>query len=108
VVTSSIKANVFWLSTRPFSASDELVMRVATQQLPAQISVGRKIDSSTLEPILDNRSHILETEVAEVTIDTRQPLVVEDFNFIQEMGRFVLVRGLDVVAGGVITCARTN
>jgi bifunctional enzyme CysN/CysC len=108
VVTSSIKANVFWMSKRPFSASDELVLRVATQQLPAQITVGRKIDSSTLEPILDNPGHILETEVAEVTIDTRQPLVVEDFNFIQEMGRFVLVRGLDVVAGGVITCARTN
>jgi bifunctional enzyme CysN/CysC len=105
VVTSSLRANVFWLSGRPFDPSDELMLRVATQEQPVQITVERKIDSSTLAPIVDNPGSILGNEVAEVSISTRQPLVVEDFNFIQELGRFVLVRGLDVVAGGVITSA---
>jgi sulfate adenylyltransferase large subunit len=103
VVTSSIRANIFWMSKRPYLPSDELLMRVSTQQTPVQIRIERKIDSSTLEPITDHGNTILETEVADVSIDARQPLAVENFNFIQEMGRFVLTRGMDVVAGGVIT-----
>jgi bifunctional enzyme CysN/CysC len=103
IVTGSIRANIFWMSKRPYVPSDELLLRVSTQQTPVQIRIERKIDSSTLEPITDHGNTILETEVADVSIDTRQPLAVENFNFIQELGRFVLTRGLDVVAGGVIT-----
>jgi hypothetical protein len=28
--------------------------------------------------------------------------VIEDFNEVQELGRFVLVRDMDIVAGGII------
>ena len=103
VVTSSIRANIFWMSKRPFTASDELLLKLSTQHAPVKITIERKIDSSTLEPIAGPGDTILETEVAEVVLNARQPFVVENFQFIQELGRFVLTRGMDVVAGGVVT-----
>lgn len=107
VITSAIRANVFWMSKRPFRAGEKLTLRVATQEVPADVTIEKKIDSSTLEPIAENPDWIMETEVAQVSIDTRQPIVVENFNDIQELGRFVLVRDFDVVAGGIITHTAT-
>ncbi len=103
VTTSKIRANVFWMSKRPFTSRETLLLRVATQEVPAEIVVEKKIDSSTLEEIQDGRDRVVETEVAQMLITTKQPVVVENFNDIQELGRFVLVRDLDVVAGGIIT-----
>ncbi len=102
-VTSAIRANVFWMSKRPFVAGEEVVLRVATQEVPVQITIEKKIDSSTLETIGENPGLVSETEVAQMLIRTREPIAVENFNDIQELGRFVLVRELDVVAGGIIT-----
>ncbi|MBD3247205.1 hypothetical protein GF378_01135, partial [Candidatus Pacearchaeota archaeon] len=40
-------------------------------------------------------------EVGNVIIKTEKPIVVEDFNNMQELGRFVLERN-DTCAGGII------
>ncbi len=103
VVTSSIKANVFWMSKRPYVAGDDIHLRLATQEMPVNITVEKKINSSTLEDISEKPDEVRETEVAQMMIQMKQPIVVDDFNRIQELGRFVLVRDLDVVAGGIIT-----
>jgi sulfate adenylyltransferase large subunit len=101
--TSKIWANVFWMSKLPFKSGEDLLLRLATQEVPVDINVEKKIDSSTLETISDSPDMVKETEVAQMLITTKTPLVVENFNDIQELGRFVLVRDLDVVAGGIIT-----
>ncbi|MEW5806091.1 MAG: GTP-binding protein [Acidobacteriota bacterium] len=103
VITNRIRANVFWMSKRPFIVGENLHFRVATQEVPITIEVEKKIDSSTLETISDNPDSVMETEVAQMLISSKDPIVVENFNNIQELGRFVLVRDLDVVAGGIIT-----
>ncbi len=102
-ITSKIRANVFWMSKQPFKKGENLLLRLATQEVPVDINVEKKIDSSTLKIILENPDLVKETEVAQMMISTKKPLVVENFNDIQELGRFVLVRSLDVVAGGIIT-----
>jgi len=51
---------------------------------------------------------LMATEVAEVSIHAKRPIVVDDFNYIQELGRFVLVRDPHIVAGGIITCASST
>ncbi|MBP7147602.1 MAG: 50S ribosome-binding GTPase [Acidobacteria bacterium] len=105
VITSSLRANVFWMSKRPFVAGEQLLFRLATQEVPVEIEIEKKIDSSTLQTISDHPDQVRETEVAQMRIALRDPVVVENFNDIQELGRFVLVRDLDVVAGGIITHA---
>jgi len=106
VTTTGIRANVFWMSKRPYLSSDEIHLRLATQEVPVTITIEKKINSSTLEAVSEKPNEIWETEVAQMMIQTKQPIVVEDFYSIQELGRIVLVRDLDVVAGGIITHTR--
>lgn len=103
-LTDSVKASIFWMSKRPFTKDQQLTFRCATQETKCKIeSIDRKINSSTLELLGENSDDIQNLEVAEVTIKTKKPVAVKDFNDVQEMGRFVLVRDDNTCAGGIIT-----
>jgi len=40
--------------------------------------------------------------VGKVFIKTEKPIIVEQSNSLEEMGRFVLIKRGDIVAGGII------
>jgi sulfate adenylyltransferase large subunit len=102
-VTSEFKAHIFWLDKQPLKEKERVIFRCATQEVPCEISEFVKIiNSSTLEEIKGNELKI--REVADVIIKTESPVVIEDFNKVQELGRFVIERG-NIVAGGIITRA---
>jgi sulfate adenylyltransferase subunit 1 (EFTu-like GTPase family) len=100
-VTDTLNARVFWMSRNPMEGGERLVLRLATQEVDCSVNVNRRIDSSTLKVL--GEGGVNNNEVAEAEIKTEKPVVVEDFNDIPELGRFVLVRGNDVVAGGIVT-----
>ena len=100
-VKSSVKASLFWMSPRAFNG-EKLVFRCATQEVPCNIKIRKRINSSTLELIEENALELKEHEAGEVLIETEKPVVVEEFNRLPELGRFVLVRGYEIVAGGII------
>lgn len=102
-VTNRIKANVFWLDRIPYKKGESLRFRCATQEVSSEIEkINRVIDSSTLELIAEDAVEIKNREVANIVIKTDKPIVVENFNKIEELGRFVLERE-DTCAGGIIT-----
>ena len=101
---SRVRAHVFWMSKEPFKPGDSLLFRCATQEIGCTIeSIGRKLDSSTLEAIEGKTRDLNNMEIGEVTLRLDAPAIVENFNEISELGRFVLTKGLDVSAGGIIT-----
>ena len=61
------------------------------------------MDSSSLATIEGRHDEIKVTEVAEVELTTDRPMVVENYNFIPELGRFVIIKGEDIAAGGIVT-----
>src|SRR6202012_1972108 len=78
-------------------------LKLATQELDAEIvSIERIIDASTLETITEGRSHIARNDVAEITIQTRGALVVDNHDRNPIMGRFVIVDNRQVAGGGII------
>lgn len=102
-VTSRIKANVFWMDRVPFKKGESLMFRCATQEVNCEIeNISRVINSSTLELIAEDADEIKNREVASIIIKTDKPVVVENFNKMKELGRFVLGRE-DTCAGGIIT-----
>lgn len=102
IVTNRFKANLFWLSTQDFK-KDKIMLKCATQEVECNIKINKRIDSSTLEVIEESSSILKNNEVGEVEIETKRPIVIENFNNVQELGRFVLERGYDTCAGGIIT-----
>ena len=104
ILTDKIAANIFWMSGKEFTEDQKLTIRCATQEMSCKdVSIDKRIDSSTLE-LLDTDCNTLKNlEVAEVTIETKKPIVVKNFNDVQELGRFVLVRDQNICASGIIT-----
>jgi sulfate adenylyltransferase subunit 1 (EFTu-like GTPase family) len=103
-VTDEILANIFWMSKQNFTAGEKLTIRCATQETSCKIqSINKRINSSTLEVIEENADIIQNLDVAEVVIKTKKPVAIKDFNDVQELGRFVLVRDENICAGGIIT-----
>jgi len=103
-ITNSFQANVIWLSREAFDIKERIMIRLATQEFSGNvIKIKRRIDSSSLSVLEEDASTIGNLEIGEVEIQVKAPVVLTKFNNIQELGRFVLVRGNDVVAGGIIT-----
>jgi sulfate adenylyltransferase subunit 1 (EFTu-like GTPase family) len=103
-VTRSFRAKVFWMSSEPLVRGEELLLRLATQEVAACAeSIEERIDSSSLECLEKQANALCETEVGRLVVSLHRPVVAEPFHFIPGMGRFVLVRGSDVVGGGVVT-----
>ena len=103
-VVESVQANVFWLAAAPLKVGEEFLLRCSTQERACRVSsIRERIDSSTLEHIEQDAPQLGETEVGELIIETASPMVAEAFRDVPELGRFVLVRGHDVVGGGIVT-----
>ena len=106
-LTNRISANIFWIAKQDFGKRQKLTLRCATQETSCKIeSINKRINSSTLKVIEENGEILKNLEVAEVIIKTKKPVVVKDFNDVQELGRFVLVQDENICAGGIITMAK--
>ena len=102
-LTDRIAANIFWMAKQNFSKDQKLTIRCATQETSCRIeSINKRINSSTLEVIEENGEVLKNLEVAEVIIKTKKPVAIKNFNDVQELGRFVLVRDENICAGGII------
>ncbi|MBD3247557.1 adenylyl-sulfate kinase [Candidatus Pacearchaeota archaeon] len=101
-ITDKINAHIFWLDKEPMKKGERLLFKCATQEVMCEIEKFDKIvDSSTLKVLKEDADEIQNREVGNVIIKTEKPIVVEDFNNMQELGRFVLERN-DTCAGGII------
>lgn len=106
LLTDMVNASIFWMSRKEYAPGQKLSFKCATQETPCKIeSISRRINSSTLEDLPPNGEVINNLEVAEVVIKTKKPVAIRNFNDVQELGRFVLVRDQNTCAGGIITAA---
>jgi bifunctional enzyme CysN/CysC len=103
IETNRFRARIFWMGERPLSLGKKYKIKLLTQEVECQLaSIDRVIDASTLEASPVIRRSIDKNEVAEVTIQTRGPLVMDNHDRLESSGRFVLVEGNDVAGGGII------
>jgi bifunctional enzyme CysN/CysC len=103
MISDRINANVFWMDPAPYQMGEPLLFRCVTQEVPCQIEkIHKKFDPASMEWIEKDASSILSAEVADVLIHLESRVVVDSFNDIPEMGRFVLEKSQKPVAGGII------
>jgi bifunctional enzyme CysN/CysC len=97
------RARIFWMGDRPFSIGKRYNVKLLTQEIECQlVSVDRVIDSTSLDTFSGLRSSVVKNEVAEVTIQARSPLVMDNHDKVDTSGRFVVVDERDVAGGGII------
>lgn len=101
--SNNLKATIFWMSKESHKINEPITFKCVTQETQVKIKkIHKLMNSSSLKVIKGRDNEIRETEVAEVEIEADKKITVEDFNYIPELGRFVLVKGDDIVSGGII------
>jgi bifunctional enzyme CysN/CysC len=103
IESNRFKARLFWMGKRNLALGERTRIKLATQELEAEIvSIEKIIDASTLENVAEARSHIARNDVAEITLQTRGALVMDNADRNPLLGRFVLVDNRQVAGGGII------
>ena len=104
IETNRFKARLFWMGKRNLNLGERTKLKLATQELDAEIvSIERVIDASTLDTVSqDGRSYIARNDVAEVTIQTRGALVMDNHDRNPLLGRFVIIDNRQVAGGGIL------
>ncbi len=103
IESNRFRARLFWMGRRNLELGQRYKLKLATQELDAEVvSIDRIIDASTLDTIAEGRSHIARNDVAEVVIQTRGALVMDNHDQNPIMGRFVIVDDRLVSGGGII------
>ncbi len=103
IESNRFKARLFWMGKRDLATGERIKLKLTTQELDAEIvSIERIIDASTLDILESGRTHIARDDVAEVTLQTRGALVLDNHDRNPILGRFVLVDNRQVAGGGIL------
>jgi bifunctional enzyme CysN/CysC len=103
IESNRFKARLFWMGKRNLVVGERYKLKLTTQELEAEVvSIEKIIDASTLESAGSGRNYIAKNDVAEVTIQTRGALVMDNHDRNPILGRFVIVDQRQVAGGGII------
>ena len=103
IETNRFHADLFWIVREPLRVGHFYELRLATQQVKCQIvSIEQVIDSATLETKSDQRERLERNEIGRLTIQTRGPLVIDNYDRVPNLGRFVIVDDGKICGGGTI------
>ncbi len=103
LVSTAIRANLFWLGRRPLEKGRKYVLRVATKEVDCEVAaIHRIIDTMDLSQRQDSTS-VGRNQVAELTIRTKAPIAFDLSASFEATGRFVLVDEYDIAGGGIVT-----
>ncbi len=101
--TRVVRGNIFWMAAEPLRLDEPMTLRCATQDVECVAErIEKRIDSSTLEVIETDAAVLEQNEAGVVALKTARPILVEEFRFIRELGRFVLERNCNVQGAGIV------
>lgn len=102
--TKEFEARIFWFEGS--YKKDTITIKHTTQSSTASMTIHSKVDPGEIRVMspnfIQNPADIAIGEVAHVTLSTDQPLIVDSFTEINEMGRFVIESNNVPVACGII------
>jgi len=105
LVSTRLRTNMIWLGKKPFVAGRDYKLKLGTSALPVKLhKIHKVIDASELGSVLE-KDHVGRHDVADVTLELRQPVAFDLTADCEATGRFVIVDGYDVAGGGIITAA---
>jgi small GTP-binding protein len=97
-----VVGRVFWLAAEPLAVGEELALRCATQSVRVRVAaVSERLDSATLDA-LPAVGSLASMEVGTVTLAATSAVVLERFERVPGLGRFVLERAGTPAGLGIV------
>lgn len=102
IESNRVKANVFWLGGRDLRAGARLRLKLATQNVDCEVAAIERVLDASQATVREGAASVAKNDVAEVTLQMRAPLVLDNHDRVAAMGRFVLLDGHEVSGGGIL------
>ena len=101
--SNRVHARVFWIGPEPLRIDGTYGLKLVTQNVECSVvAVANVLDAATLDAPSVDTAELKINEVGEVTLQTRAPLVLDNYDRIPALGRFVLTDNGALVGGGII------
>lgn len=108
LVSTRFRANMIWLSKKPFKTGRDYKLKIHTQALSVRIhKINKVIDASEANSQL-SKNQVDRHDVADITLEVRQPIAFDTIGENESTGRFVIVDGYDIAGGGIITASEKD
>ncbi len=113
-VSTRFRANMIWLGKKPFVTGRDYKLKIHTQSQPVRIHkinkvIDASIDKASSPAAASGGSMVINRhDVADVILETRQPIAFDKIGDNEATGRFVIVDGYDIAGGGIITNAEKD
>ncbi len=99
----SFQGNLFWLSDRPLVLNKPFMLRCATQEIEStSVKIKERRNSSTLDLLEEEASSLQKNETGIVYFQTKEPVLVEKFSQIPELGRFIIEDNFAIEGTGIV------
>jgi len=103
-ITNHFQGDIFWLVREPLKINTPLTLECLNQKVSCLINkISKRIDSSTLKIIEENAIALELNELGMVLLQTESLVAIEEFGFIEELGRFILRKDDTPQGIGIIT-----
>ncbi|MCS6897172.1 MAG: GTP-binding protein [Nitrospira sp.] len=102
-VSTSFRANLFWLGKRPLERGRKYILRIATKEVECEVAALHRIIDTTDLSQQQGGAAVGRNQVAELTIRTKAPIAFDLSSSFEATGRFVLVDEYDISGGGIVT-----
>jgi bifunctional enzyme CysN/CysC len=105
LVSTRFRANLIWLGRKPFAAGKDYKLKLHNAAVPVRLlKLHKVIDASEADKQLE-KTEVGRHDVADLVLETRQPVAFDLSADSEATGRFVIVDGYDVAGGGIITAS---
>lgn len=107
-VSTRFRANMIWLGKKPFEKNKDYKLKIHTQAVPVRLVEINKLVDATSSGEQGTRPFVGRHDVADVVLETRQPIAFDDIAQGEATARFVIVDGYDIAGGGIIISAEKD
>jgi len=97
-LANEFEATLFWLGDVPLTIAKTYIFRFGTQHVEGMVTKVNNVITAEAEHISGAKA-VRRHEAADLVIRTRTAIAFDDFNYIQQTGRFVVIDN-HVVSGG--------
>ena len=102
MIANRFPARVFWLGHAPLSMEKRYKLRLATSEFTAELAaIHHVMDTDSLEQ--GTATQLQRNQIGEVELKIRGLAAVDDFTYLPETGRFVILEEGEIVGGGILS-----
>lgn len=110
LISTRFRTNMIWLGKKPFVQGRDYKLKIHTQAVPVRLhKINKVIDASQTQATgVLNKNEVGRHDVADLVLETRQPIAFDSISESEATGRFVIVDGYDIAGGGIITATEDD